>query len=86
MQFELCRQISNGYEITETNFNYTLILEQIAKYSNEDPYWHQVSLMYRQIEGISAGCQFKSLSIMVIHDKINKLKFLKKSAILLGLA
>ena len=39
------------------------VKEQAKIYSNSDPYWHQVSLFYRQLEGIATGCRLKTLSL-----------------------
>ena len=36
------------------------ISEQTGYYSYSDPYWHQVFLIYRQLDGIKEGCRLKS--------------------------
>ena len=39
------------------------VKEQGRLNSNNDPYWHQISLFYRQLEGITTGCRLKTLSL-----------------------
>ena len=43
--------------------NKNWVKEQCRIHSHNDPYWHQVSLFYRQLEGMATGCRLKTLSL-----------------------
>ena len=48
-------------DMIELDHQYVLnISEQFGYYSYSDPYWHQVFLIYRQLDGMKEGCRLKS--------------------------
>ena len=52
---KLCQQIEEWVTINEQ-----IVGGKIAKFSQTDPYWHQVNLFYLQMEGMRKGYMLKS--------------------------